>query len=277
MSRRKTDEQFQKEFQEHGNKSIKILGQYVTQKTLIPVECRICGYKWNAWPDSLLRGSGCSKCANKVRLTDEEFAKKLLAVNPNIEIVGNYISTHKHIKIKCKICGHEWAAMPSNLLRNYGCPKCNGGIKQSTNAFLSRMKLYHHDIEVLGNYINSLTPITVKCRRCGNIWNAAPNSMLNGNKSGCPACAHNQSSFLEQLILAFCKCCFGAEKVLSRNRNIIGSELDIVVLGNNQKPIFAIEPGSWTLHKDNYEKDIKKIIQYEYPNRKHHQTRLVFA
>ena len=57
MPNRKTNEQFQKEFFEHGNKNVQLLGKYITRKTKIPVTCKKCGYVWDAWPDSLLRGA----------------------------------------------------------------------------------------------------------------------------------------------------------------------------------------------------------------------------
>ena len=51
------------------------------------------------------------------------------------------------------------------------------------------------DIEVLGKYINSMTPILVKCKIDGYEWNAVPSRLLIGR--GCPAC--NESNGERQI------------------------------------------------------------------------------
>ena len=63
--RTKTHETFCKEM-ETINNSIKILSRYQNAKTKVECECKMCGNRWNASPDSLLQGCGCPKCANTV-------------------------------------------------------------------------------------------------------------------------------------------------------------------------------------------------------------------
>lgn len=41
-------------------------------------------------------------------------------------------------------------------------------------------------IDVVGEYIDNMTPISHKCKIDGNIWTARPNDILNGK--GCPQC-----------------------------------------------------------------------------------------
>ncbi len=60
------------------------------------------------------------------RKTHKEFIEEMKVINPNINILGTYKSTHKHVRCRCKIDGYEWDAMPSNLLRGKGCPVCVG-------------------------------------------------------------------------------------------------------------------------------------------------------
>ena len=259
MSVRKSHEQFIKEFMERGNSNVEILGQYYSQKHKIPVRCKVCDYRWDAWPDSLLRGSGCKKCAGALKKTTEQFIKEMQFVDETIIVTGEYRGNKAHIEVECKECGHKWTAMPINLLHGYGCPNCKGGVKQNNEQFLKRLKRTHPDIKACGKYVNSTTPIEFKCSRCGNTWKTTPNTVLNGQKSGCPYCAHNQTSFVEQLILEVCKSVYGENNVISRTRELIDSELDIVVKGEDGNILFAIEPGSWTLHYDKIDKDWKKI------------------
>lgn len=259
MSRKKTNEEFLIEFNKKGNPSSIIKGKYVNQKTKIKVYCISCESEYEMYPDSLLRGSGCKRCLGINKKTTEEFVYEMSNVNSDIEVLGEYVGNHKHIEIKCKKCGHIWNASPSNLLRKYGCPKCNGGIKKDADLFLEQMKKIHPDIIVLSDYKGANHKIKGKCCRCGNIWETTASQLVNA-KSGCPACAHTQTSFWEQTILLLCKEVFGEESVLSRDKTFIKYELDIVVIDENRNPRFAIEPGSWNLHKskDLLARDIDK-------------------
>ena len=54
----------------------------------------------------------------------------LRKVNPDIEVIGDYVKSNIKIKVKCKICGHEWEAKPNNLTQGSGCPICRR--KQAT-------------------------------------------------------------------------------------------------------------------------------------------------
>lgn len=53
--------------------------------------------------------------------------------------------------------------------------------------FMKELKIKNPNIEVLENYINSLTKISVKCLKCNNIWKTTPRILLSG--CGCPKCA----------------------------------------------------------------------------------------
>lgn len=66
MLRSKTTAQFQKELIET-NSNIKVVGEYINNKTKISVECMACGHKWNVAPASLLSGHGCPRCARNKR------------------------------------------------------------------------------------------------------------------------------------------------------------------------------------------------------------------
>lgn len=106
------------------NSDIKIIGEYINVHTKIKCRCKIDRYEWETRPDNLLNGKGCPKCAGMYKTT-EEFINELKEVNDNIEILGEYKSSNKKIKVRCKLDGYEWSATPNNLLRGYGCPKCN--------------------------------------------------------------------------------------------------------------------------------------------------------
>ena len=112
--------------------TIKITGKtYVNNKTPIQCECLVCGTKFKKRPDALLSGhAGCKKCGydvlhNLFSFTQEEFEKRVLNSNSNVEILGEYYNNNTDILCKCKICGNEWVTKPINILyTGSGCPKC---------------------------------------------------------------------------------------------------------------------------------------------------------
>ncbi len=45
-------------------KNIKLLSKYEKSDKRIKCECKVCGYKWNAFPSNLMKYEGCPKCNN---------------------------------------------------------------------------------------------------------------------------------------------------------------------------------------------------------------------
>lgn len=104
--------------------NIEVLGKYINRRTKIKVKCKKCKNEWETTPGLLLDGhTSCKLCIGKVK-THEVFIKELKQINPNIEVLSKYQKSSIKIKCKCKICGHEWEAIPSNLLRKRSCPSC---------------------------------------------------------------------------------------------------------------------------------------------------------
>ena len=108
------------------NSDIKIFDIYTNAKTKILCQCKICGNKWSALPNSLLRRHGCPKCdIERKYKTHNEFINEMLSINPNIEILDTYSGINNKILCQCKICGNKWKPIPDSLLHGHGCPTCN--------------------------------------------------------------------------------------------------------------------------------------------------------
>ena len=122
-----------------------------------------------------------------MRRTTESFKEEMKVINPNIEILGEYVKVKTKIKCKCKIDGHEWETIPEYLLKGIGCPKCGGKLRKTHSEFVEEMKVINRNIEILGEYINSRIRIKCRCRIDGYEWSPLPNNLLKG--SGCPKCA----------------------------------------------------------------------------------------
>ena len=48
---------------------------------------------------------------------------------------------------------------------------------RKTQAQFEKEVSIHNKVSVLGTYIDSKTKVTVKCKRCGYIWNANPSKL----------------------------------------------------------------------------------------------------
>lgn len=134
IERRFNTEEFSERLQQV-SKDIQLLEPYTTSTTRIRAKCKICGHEWNPIANQLLQGRGCPVCryvkSSSKRLdTNQTFSEKLRKVNPDIEVIGDYVKSNIKIKVKCKICGHEWEAKPNNLTQGSGCPICRR--KQAT-------------------------------------------------------------------------------------------------------------------------------------------------
>ena len=167
MSKKKTHEQYVAEVAEI-NPNIEVVGIYTCAKTKILHRCKIDGYEWYPRPNGILRGSGCPKCSGHSKLTHEDYVSRLSKINPNIEVIGQYIDSKTRILHKCLIDGYEWNILPNNALQGYGCPKCANTITKTSKEYESQIKETRNDITVIEEYVNAKTPILHLCNICGH-------------------------------------------------------------------------------------------------------------
>jgi len=194
--------------------------------------------------------------------THEQFCDELKQISPSIEVTGHYTRAIDRVEVQCKDCGLVWMPKAYSLTQGKGCPHCSaitGSMrhtgKTSTKKhedFCRELRIINPEISVLDKYISNKNSIRCQCSRCGHIWWVRPYSLLQGH--GCPRCAKSGTSFMEQYILVCFRKALGDENVDSRNREVIGRELDIFI----PKLKVAIEPGNWYLHQKNLGRDRKK-------------------
>lgn len=185
MSRKKTHEEYIEELAEK-NPDIKVLEQYNGANVAILHQCKTHNVTWKAYPTNVLRGHGCPKCGNNIKKTHKQYVYEVSIVNPDIEVVETYINAQTKISHRCKIDGYIWKAYPHAILRGDGCPKCAGNAKKNTQQYINEVEIVNSNIEVLGEYINALTPILHKCKIDGHEWYVEPANILSGR--GCPQC-----------------------------------------------------------------------------------------
>lgn len=191
MGKRKTDEEFKKEYyNKFPDTNVKILGKYEAMKKPIECICKKCNYEWSPSPNGIFNGSGCPKCSGTLKYTTESFKQAYYNKFPesNIEIIGDYVNTKTKIDCICKKCGYNWTPTPNKLLMGRKCPKCKVHKKYETETFL---KLFHDqysnsNVDIIGNYVNSKTPIKCVCKICNYKWNVKPNRLMDNHN--CPQC-----------------------------------------------------------------------------------------
>lgn len=129
-SRTKKHEDFVNEIS-NVNKHIKILEKYKNALTPIKCLCLIHNEEFYTAPSHLLYNEiGCQKCrsqkiSNALIKDSSKFLEEVNAVNPLINVIGNYKGNHRKIDLECKVCKNKWSASPNSILSGSGCPKCN--------------------------------------------------------------------------------------------------------------------------------------------------------
>lgn len=204
----------------------------------------------------------------------ELFLEEINILHPTIQVLGRYSRAVDRIKVKCINCGNIWEPKAYSLTQGKGCPHCSAikGARNSTGPtrlktheeFCLELKSISPNIVMENEYKGNKTPIDCLCKRCGHRWTSKAYSLLQGH--GCPRCIKSGTSFMEQFILQSMRAVFGEERVLSRDRKMIGMELDIFIPSIN----LAIEPGNWQLHKRHFKRDCDKRAKC-----KEHGVRLI--
>ena len=194
MLKRKTYEELVEEVKVlHPN--IEIIGgreKYKNNFSKVKCRCKIDGEIWESNRSNLVnKKHGCPVCGGSKKLTHELFVKQMREINPDIEIIENYINSNTPILVRCKKCGHEWKARPYHLKRGKGCPICrqkevHDKLRKNQKIFEEELSIISPRIEIIGKYKSHNENILCKCKICGHEWEATPANLVAGK--GCPAC-----------------------------------------------------------------------------------------
>jgi len=191
-----TTEFIDKAIKVHGDKYCYDNTVYKNSKEKVTIYCKIHGY-FDQTPNSHLNGSNCPKCSreaiiSKNRSNKDEFILKANRIH-NKKYEYNkicYKNSLSKLKIKCPIHGY-FEQVANYHLSGYGCPKCGGSAKLSTDDFVKK------SIKIHGNkydyskvkYKNSISKVIIICKEHGE-FDQNPNKHLSGR--GCPYCAGNK-------------------------------------------------------------------------------------
>lgn len=192
--------------------NLMLIGEYYGMSKETSFLCLDCGYAWNTQPKNLVYGRsvvGCRECAklvtsHKISNSHDFFVSKLSKVNPSIQVVGTYVGIKTDIGVKCLICGNEWESRPDFLLRGGGCKVCylkrmSEEMKLDHDYFVEKCNKAGADVTFIGKYNGQNKHITVRCNKCGHIYDAHPSSLAHGH--GCALCSSSRGERKIQLFL----------------------------------------------------------------------------
>lgn len=274
-SRKKGNEEFLKELKEI-HPDLIITGTFNGNNHKIEWICSNCGQKQYSFPGNLLKPTKtpyCRACTHKLRsniVTDKMEDGTVLSIKQiNSNNFYNELSKKKYppillseykgvrvkLRCKCSVCGYEWESRPRDLLENkHPCPKCaDRSHTVSNETFIQRLSEINPYVIPLEDYVRQDRHIKCRCSRCGHEWSVTPSALLRGN--GCPSCSHTATSFFEQFLLLSFRDVLGGNRVISRDRKAVGSELDVYIPDMK----LAFEYGAWFYHKNRITNDLKKV------------------
>ena len=221
---KKTHEQYIAEVLEK-RQNVEVLGTYIDNRTKILHKCKICGYKWDSMPNTILHRNKCPVCDKKEIGNPPEY-KNSIWDSEYRDLFSKYMTekqmksytprSSKKIDVHCNICGHTWMVAPSSIFINNGCPVCSGrsvgGAPEYRNSIWSSEYKDYFSQYMTDDQMKTYTPysskkVEVKCPDCGRHKIISVSNLIKGIRC---ICRDGQSypnkfiySLLEQLNIEF--------------------------------------------------------------------------
>jgi hypothetical protein len=139
--------------------------------------------------------------------THEEFVTELKEINPNLEVLGDYISYHTKIKLKCLIDDYIFETTPASVISSKsGCPVCSGnvvlkGINDLWTTHPEVAELLKNPGDGYRYSIGTHTCLEFKCPDCKAVKICKPVTFTRHGHFSCPKCGDG-ISFPEKFIYA---------------------------------------------------------------------------
>lgn len=157
--------------------------------------CIICPEHGEFWqtPHNHLNGAGCPKCkyekfSENLKDTTETFIEKAKLVHGDKYDYSKveYVDSHTKVCIICPEHGEFWQK-PNNHIHGWGCAKCSGMAKKTTEQFIEESKNLYPEKYTYDKteYVNNKTPLIITCKKHGD-FKVYPNDHLKGQE--CPEC-----------------------------------------------------------------------------------------
>lgn len=208
MARRKTDAEFRAEVKSLVGDEYVPLDKYKKSNIKIRFKHQKCGSVFWKSPSHFFQGSVCPKCTKQVadeakRKNNAEFRSEVKTLVGNEYIpLDYYEGSKKKIRFKHQKCGLVFKTQPHNFLCGSRCPKCaikegHRKIRKTSAKFKAEIKkLTGGSYLVLENYINAITKIKIKHKKCGYVFEMSPHDFLRGER--CPKCMYAKNGIKQR-------------------------------------------------------------------------------
>lgn len=210
---------------------LQLLEKYVSATARIAVKSKVCGHEWSIVPKSLLGINACGKvcpvCQPRYAKHPDTFEEEVSILAPDLQLLEKYVSATARLAVKNKVCGHEWAILPTQLLIGVGikCPVCLPGITKPPEIFEEEVLALAPNLQLLERYTGAKTRIMVNDKTCGHEWSIQPNNFLQGAGRTCPVCTPKGVSKAETTLGDFLA---KYTEVVRGSRDLLdGKEIDI--------------------------------------------------
>ncbi len=161
---------------------------YINGRTPANITCKIHGKFHIANTSQLLKESlECPKCRLEKR--KQSFIEKAHKIHGDKYDYSKveYHGTDIPVTIICPIHG-EFQQRPSDHLKGWGCSKCSGKYKPTTEEWVEKAKKIHPEFDYSKViYKDNKTPVTIICKKHDEEFTVIPNNFLKG-KINCPKC-----------------------------------------------------------------------------------------
>jgi uncharacterized C2H2 Zn-finger protein len=169
----------------HG-KSITVLSDYIKCDTPVKFKCNECDYIWETKPIYVSQGSRCPRCTGKIKITQEEYVRKVaISHGDMVTVIGKYKHNMSKVKHLCSKCNKYFYARPSDVQRGTGCYSCSNTL--SIDEYKARIKKIHKGkITLHSGYVNTQVKCFHYCSVCKSKISKYPYNLLRGG--GCYVC-----------------------------------------------------------------------------------------
>jgi Zn ribbon nucleic-acid-binding protein len=270
MGKKKTHEEFIEEVYKQVGYTYDVLGKYEKSIEKITFIHHECNNTFSMKPRNFLQGNRCPNCFKRnKKKTHEEFVREVYDLIGNeYTVIGKYTYTKIKLKIRHNYCTHEWMVTPHNFLRGTRCPKCFGKNKSTTDEFKKKVfEMYGDEYEVLSEYVNNSTHISMKHTICNHTYKVLPSNFLRERR--CPQCTESKGErkvreYLNKNLIVF-KQQFEFEGLIGVGGNNL--RFDFAIFNEFDKLICLIEYDGEFHYKKFYEDQSFEVIQI-HDNRK---------
>lgn len=187
ISKRKTHEEFVAEVRELVGDEYTVIGTYTKNNIKVGIRHNKCGFVSEVDPRNFIQGRRCGKCFGNKKKTTFQHKLELKRINPNVEVISEYVGGHSKTEYKCLRCGKAFEAIPNNLLRGSGCPFCAGKRAPYRDKFMRYFtKNTNGDYEIISKEVYYRKKIKIKHKTCGSIYEVRGGDFTQGRR--CPIC-----------------------------------------------------------------------------------------